>query len=78
MRLFNRRNGPIAPNTATATGAPASRTSATMDKPGHHHYGHNRGGLNARPTAGEWLRGTALDLITMFILGAIGLGVRQS
>ena len=75
MRFFNRRPAAIDPNTVSATGAPVA-----VDKGHHRHhgtYGHASGSsLNARPTFGEWFRGTLLDLITMFILGAIGLGVR--
>jgi hypothetical protein len=74
MRLFSRRPAAIDPNTTTTTGGPV-----VSDK-GHRHrgtYGHAHGSsLNARPTFGEWIRGTALDLITMVVLGAIGLGVR--
>lgn len=31
--------------------------------------------LNSRPTFGQWVKGTWLDIVTMVILGAIGLGI---
>ncbi|KAK4225079.1 pap2 superfamily protein [Podospora fimiseda] len=31
--------------------------------------------MSSRPTFGQWLKGTWLDLLTMVVLGAIGLGV---
>lgn len=31
--------------------------------------------MGKRPTFGQWLKHTALDIVTMAILGAIGLGV---
>lgn len=33
---------------------------------------------NSRPTFGQWLKQTWIDILTMIILGAIGLGVSQS
>jgi hypothetical protein len=74
MRFFNRRAAAVDANTETATGTP-QRTGKGF----HRGHGHSSGGaFNARPTFGEWIRGTAQDLITMFILGAIGLGVSFS
>jgi diacylglycerol diphosphate phosphatase / phosphatidate phosphatase len=71
MRFFNRRAAAVDADTATATGTPHT-TERKLH--GRHHYS-SGGAFNARPTFGEWIRGTALDLITMLILGAIGLGV---
>lgn len=31
--------------------------------------------LNARPRFGQWLKGIVFDVVVMFIMGAIGLGV---
>jgi diacylglycerol diphosphate phosphatase/phosphatidate phosphatase len=31
--------------------------------------------MNRRPSFGQWLRSVWLDILTMAILGAIGLGV---
>jgi diacylglycerol diphosphate phosphatase/phosphatidate phosphatase len=56
------------------------RRAAVADAPGqksvngsrHHHSHHTHG---ARPTFGQWLKFTLLDLITMLVMGMIGLGV---
>ncbi|KAK3373135.1 phosphatidic acid phosphatase type 2/haloperoxidase [Lasiosphaeria ovina] len=65
MGLFNRqpRNGPvIAPNAAAANGHGnrAHREPYTM---------------MTRPSFGQWVRATWLDIVTMAAMGAIGLGV---
>jgi diacylglycerol diphosphate phosphatase / phosphatidate phosphatase len=31
--------------------------------------------MSRRPTFGQWLKGTWLDIVTMACMGAIGLGV---
>ncbi len=31
--------------------------------------------MTARPTFGQWLRHTWIDILTMVVMGAIGLGV---
>ncbi|KAG5994606.1 hypothetical protein E4U54_003048 [Claviceps lovelessii] len=31
--------------------------------------------MHSRPTFGQWLRHTALDIVTMIVMGAVGLGV---
>jgi len=36
---------------------------------------HGAASWNSRPTFGQWIKATALDIITMAIMGAIGLGV---
>lgn len=76
MGFFNRRNTPAAADTSTATG-----THTHEKKPGL--FGHKQprashaGGAtwNTRPTFGQWIKATALDIITMAVMGAIGLGV---
>lgn len=87
MGLFTRRARPVDANTATAAGTtPATGTTTTREKTpragggfmgmlrGRHNgmYPENR---NSRPTFGQWLKQTWIDIITMIILGAIGLGV---
>jgi hypothetical protein len=62
------RDGPVAPN-----GAGVSN--------GHHHAKRTRRSaepysMATRPSFGQWLKYTWLDILTMAIMGAIGLGVR--
>jgi len=64
MRLFNRNR-----TTATADPAVASKPASRSHRRSH------GGGFGGRPSFGQWLRETALDILTMFIMGAIGLGV---
>lgn len=45
-----------------------------------HHQHHNDKGtpyysMSSRPSFGQWLKHTWLDIVTMIIMGAIGLGV---
>jgi diacylglycerol diphosphate phosphatase/phosphatidate phosphatase len=63
MGLFTRRR---------AADAPVVTATATAD-PKHHHVHSSTHG--ARPTFGQWLKYTLLDLITMLVMGMIGLGV---
>jgi len=44
---------------------------------GHHAAaaGYDSSALHRRPTFGQWLKGTWLDIVTMICMGAIGLGV---
>ena len=89
MPFFNKKPQAADANTATAVGnnnnAPATEKSGlkglmsrrnrepaqpTQDQAA---YGHDN--LNRRPTFGQWLKGTIVDIITMVIMGVIGLGV---
>jgi diacylglycerol diphosphate phosphatase/phosphatidate phosphatase len=49
-------------------------------KPTHHHQ--NRGpivmDMSTRPSFGQWLKVTWLDLATMVVMGIIGLGVYEA
>jgi membrane-associated phospholipid phosphatase len=64
MGFFNRRSAPVDANTQHATG--------TQEK----HHGHNgTKPHNSRPTFGQWIKATWLDILTMAAMGAIGLGV---
>ncbi|KAF2428281.1 PAP2-domain-containing protein [Tothia fuscella] len=89
MGFLNRRPRAVDPNTTTSTGA-ATTTTAPHD---HHEKkahtkaaGTGRGGkhgtypeaLNSKPTFGQWIKGTWLDILTMVIFGAIGLGIYMS
>lgn len=40
----------------------------------HQNYSHN-GPFNRRPTFGQWLKATWIDLLTMVAMGLLGLGV---
>jgi diacylglycerol diphosphate phosphatase/phosphatidate phosphatase len=92
MGLFTRRARPVDANTATAAGTdttPATGTATTREKTpragggfmgmlrGRHNgtYPETR---NSRPTFGQWLKQTWIDILTMIILGAIGLGVSSA
>lgn len=46
--------------------------------PRRHHGGNNDGyySMASRPSFGQWLKYTWLDIVTMVCMGAIGLGVR--
>ncbi|KAL6702778.1 hypothetical protein ACN47E_000962 [Coniothyrium glycines] len=77
MGLFNKRTAPAA--TADTTNATAVHHEK---KPGmfgrkepraSHHSA--SASYNSRPRFGQWLKATWLDILTMAIMGAIGLGV---
>jgi len=80
MGLFNKRTHaerahaePAAAGTGTAA---TSRGGIFSRKHGHKSHGaHEHYSMSTRPTFGEWLKRTALDIVTMAIMGAIGLGV---
>lgn len=65
MGFFNRRAAPADANTANATGHREKRPAKHHGVPSH----------NTRPTFGQWIKATWLDILTMAIMGAIGLGV---
>ena len=82
MGLFGRRNKPAAEANA---GEPLSgnekhsRRNVMSSKDKRHHkkgaaYGDNA--LNKKPKFGQWLKVTWPDILTMIIMGVIGLGVR--
>lgn len=79
---FGRRNRGTAttttdPMTTTAHGNGKTANGATRSSRfgGGRTHGAYPDALNSRPTFGQWLKGVWLDLLTMVILGAIGLGV---
>ena len=74
MGLFNKKNTAAAADTTTTTGTHhrEKRSSGVFANKNEH------GGArvwNSRPTFGAWIKATALDIVTMAALGAIGLGV---
>lgn len=74
MGFFNRRTAPADPNTATATGT-HEKKPGLFARRGHHNVSNGVASWNTRPTFGQWIKATALDIITMACMGAIGLGV---
>lgn len=53
--------------------------TATTTQPKHHHdKGTPYYSMGTRPSFGQWLKHTGLDIITMIIMGAIGLGVSHT
>lgn len=78
MGLFNKRNTtPVAADTTTATGTHHEKKQGVFSrKDAKHGRTHNAASsYNSRPTFGQWLKRTWLDIVTMAIMGAIGLGV---
>lgn len=81
MGIFTRRHRD--PTTATTTGDGVAATNSHLD----HHKQHQEkrplfnidsGHFNRRPSFGQWIKMTWLDLLTMAIMGAIGLGVYEA
>lgn len=72
MPLFSRRNQPADANTAAAVGDTREHEKHAKRSD----YG--SGSLSSRPTFGEWLKLTWPDILTMIVMGAIGLGVYEA
>jgi diacylglycerol diphosphate phosphatase/phosphatidate phosphatase len=51
------------------------KSAKLQRRSGTRHHGTSSDSLSSRPTLGEWIRGTWLDILTMVVLGALGLGV---
>ena len=76
MPLFSRRNQPADANTAAAVGDTREHEKhAKRNDPGFR-YGENT--LSSRPSFGQWLKLTWPDILTMIVMGAIGLGVYEA
>jgi len=84
MNFFKRRPAPADANTATATATPQAAPSTEKRRSifGRHTDGTQPTAAstgpeyyNRRPTFGQWIKGTWLDILLMAIMGAIGLGV---
>lgn len=76
MGFFNRRTAPADANTATATGTRHEKPGIFARKQhGHGHTPSSNHSWNSRPTFGQWFKATWLDILTMAVMGAIGLGV---
>ncbi|PSN67440.1 acid phosphatase/Vanadium-dependent haloperoxidase [Corynespora cassiicola Philippines] len=74
MNFFKRRPAPVDANTAAATGN-HERKPGIFGHKGHATHTSSGGTWNSRPTFGQWIKATALDIVTMAAMGAIGLGV---
>jgi diacylglycerol diphosphate phosphatase / phosphatidate phosphatase len=77
MGFFNRRAAPADANTTTATGTREPKQGIFSRRRGpatHTHHDGNRA-FNSRPTFGQWIKATGLDIVSMAVMGAIGLGV---
>ncbi|KAL5115060.1 hypothetical protein ACEQ8H_007035 [Pleosporales sp. CAS-2024a] len=75
MGFFNRRPAPAAADTATATGTRHEKKGGLFGHKEPRVNGHGAHSWNSRPTFGQWIKATALDIVTMAVMGAIGLGV---
>jgi len=78
MGIFTRnRPAAVEPGVAhTGVGGPSATSTGTHHT--HHHEKHAAGhqrGFGGMPSFGQWLKATGLDILTMAIMGAIGLGV---
>jgi len=72
MGFFNRRAAPVDANTTAATG-PTHHEKRHHKAPATH--GNEGRAWNTKPTFGQWIKATWLDIITMAAMGAVGLGV---
>jgi diacylglycerol diphosphate phosphatase/phosphatidate phosphatase len=75
MGFFNRRAAPVAADTTTTTGAHHEKKGGMFGRKEPRMTTHGAPSHNTRPTFGQWLKATWLDIVTMAIMGAIGLGV---
>lgn len=67
MPIFGRKSGDTGPREKKMFGRNGNHSSRHVDTYAMH----------SRPTFGQWLKHTWLDLITMAAMGAVGLGVSQ-
>ena len=80
MGFFNRRSKPVDANTANATGNERHYRSSIMSNNERRHksgggVAYGDGALNRRPKFGQWIKVSWPDILTMIIMGIIGLGV---
>jgi hypothetical protein len=76
MGLFTRRDRAPrdGPASAPAHGQQTKQGFFTRNR-GHESKGPLVMSMATRPTFGQWLKVTWIDILTMFIMGLIGLGV---
>jgi hypothetical protein len=74
MGLFRKREHAETANAGAATssrgGIFSRKHGKRSDRVHDEHYS-----MSTRPTFGQWLKRTVLDIVTMAVMGAIGLGV---
>jgi hypothetical protein len=82
MPFFNKKPQAADADTTTAVGgsnAPAAEKKGLFSRrsqaPAEERAAYGNENLNARPRLCQWLKGTIFDIITMIIMGVIGLGV---
>lgn len=72
MGLFNKRTTPATASTTATTPAHHEKKPGIFGRKEPHTASTT---YNTRPRFGQWLKATWLDILTMAIMGAIGLGV---
>lgn len=71
MAIFGRKKQHVSPDgPVAATTAPTTKGARKSHGPSSPYYS-----MATRPSFGQWLKYTWLDILTMAIMGAIGLGV---
>ena len=83
MGFFNRRNQAADANTANAVGREKHGRNTVMNSRERRNRGKERvnysdGTLNNRPRIGQWIKMTWPDILTMLVMGVIGLGVSMA
>ena len=80
MGLFTRnRDSTAAPvQNAPANGATSGRGGFFNREKNHSHNHHEHGYYNRRPSFGQWLKATWLDLVSMVCMGVLGLGIYEA
>ncbi|KIW70219.1 hypothetical protein PV04_02511 [Phialophora macrospora] len=73
MGLFTRRT-----RNTTATGNTTSGNALRHEKRSRQPFDIDSGNFNRRPSFGQWLKFTWLDILTMAAMGAVGLGVYEA
>lgn len=81
MGLFNRRTKPADANTTAAIGNERHNRRSIMStkerKYDSNHTLYSEHTLNKRPSFGQWIKVTWPDILTMVVMGIIGLGVSK-
>lgn len=81
MKFFNRRTAPADANTTTTTGHEKHNRNTIMgrkDRKRKSRALYGDGQLNKRPKFGQWIKLTWPDILTMAVMGVIGLGVYEA
>lgn len=87
MQFFSRRTAPADANTSTSVAGSREKHSrhnimSSTDRRHKRKHSNNAaaygdGTLNKRPSFGHWVKLTWPDILTMIVMGAIGLGVSR-